>query len=147
MRCCASWYCRTTICNAPGLDVQCWWKTKKMNINILIAKGGDLSPFSPPWLRLCLLWMGLLWTWSVLNGLLWVVCYERVCFECELFWSMVMLLWVTSFKLLTVMGSGQKPPHSEGGGSNCIRCNDFYLKNKNVNYRKWFWSFQDEWKP
>ena len=30
-----------------------------------------------------LLWMGLLWMWSVLNGPLWVVCYERVCFECE----------------------------------------------------------------
>jgi len=30
-----------------------------------------------------LLWMGLLWTWSVLNGLLWMVCYERVCFEWE----------------------------------------------------------------
>jgi len=27
--------------------------------------------------------MGLLWTWSVLNGLLWMVCYERVCFEWE----------------------------------------------------------------
>ena len=28
-----------------------------------------------------LLWMGLLWTWSVLIGLLWMVCFERVCFE------------------------------------------------------------------
>jgi len=27
------------------LDLQCWWKSKKININSLIAKGG-LSPFS-----------------------------------------------------------------------------------------------------
>jgi len=30
-----------------------------------------------------LLWTGLLWTWSVPNDLLRVVCYERVCFERE----------------------------------------------------------------
>ena len=35
-------------CNAPDLDLQCWWKTKEININILIVKGGGLSPFSPP---------------------------------------------------------------------------------------------------
>ena len=35
-------------CNAS--DYKCWWKTKKMNINILIR--GGLSPFSPPLLRL-----------------------------------------------------------------------------------------------
>ena len=27
-------------------------------------------------------------------------------------------------------------PHTEGGGGNCICCNNFDLKNKNVNYRK-----------
>jgi len=41
-------YFRRTFCNTPDLDLQCWWKTKKININILIAKGGSLSPFSPP---------------------------------------------------------------------------------------------------
>ena len=29
------------------LTVQCWWKTKKININILIAKG-ELEPLQPP---------------------------------------------------------------------------------------------------
>jgi len=29
---------------------------------------------------------------------------------------------------------------------NCICCNNFNLKNKNVNCRKLLWSFQDEWK-
>jgi len=57
-----------------------------------------------------LLWIGLLWTWSVLNGLLWVVCYERVCFEWEQFWTMVMFLWITSFKLFTVIGFRSKVP-------------------------------------
>jgi len=41
----ALWHCQRTFCNAPDLDSQCWWKTKKININILIAKGG-LSPFN-----------------------------------------------------------------------------------------------------
>jgi len=30
------------------LTVQCWWKTKKININILIAKGGAWAPSAPP---------------------------------------------------------------------------------------------------
>ena len=39
-------------CTRSRLTVQCWWKTKKININILIAKGG-LKPLQPPpWLRL-----------------------------------------------------------------------------------------------
>jgi len=38
--CYALWYCRRTFCNAPDLDLQCWWKTKKININILIAREG-----------------------------------------------------------------------------------------------------------
>ena len=55
---------------------------------------------------------GLLWVvcyeWSVMSGLLWVVCYERVCFEWEPFWSIVMCLWVTTFKLFTVIGFSAK---------------------------------------
>jgi len=53
---------------------------------------------------------GLLWKWSVLNGLLWVACYERVCLEWEPFWIIVMFLWVTSFKLFTVIGFSAKAP-------------------------------------
>jgi len=64
-----------------------------------------------------LFWAGLLWTWSVLNGLSWVVCYERVCFEWKPFWSIVMFLWVTSFKLFTVIGFNTKAP----------------------SYRRWWW--------
>jgi len=52
----------------------------------------------------------LLWKWSVSNGLLWVVCYERVCFEWEPSWSIVMFLWVTSFKLFSVIGLCAKVP-------------------------------------
>ena len=40
-------------CTRSRLTVQCWWKTKKININNLIAKGGDWAPSAPPWLRLC----------------------------------------------------------------------------------------------
>jgi len=47
------WFCQRTFCNAPNLHLQSWWKTQKININILIAKvGRGLSPCSPPWLRL-----------------------------------------------------------------------------------------------
>ena len=53
---------------------------------------------------------GLLWKWSILNGLLWVVRYERVCFEWEPFWSVVMFLWVPIFKLFTVIGFSAKAP-------------------------------------
>jgi len=31
------WFRQRTFCNAPDLDLQCWGKTKKININILIA--------------------------------------------------------------------------------------------------------------
>ena len=34
-------------CTRSRLIVQCWWKTKKISINILIAKGG-LEPLQPP---------------------------------------------------------------------------------------------------
>ena len=34
-------------CTRSPLTVQCWWKSKKININILIAKGG-LEPLQPP---------------------------------------------------------------------------------------------------
>jgi len=54
-----------------------------------------------------LLWMGLLWTWSILNGLLWVVFYERVCYEWEPIWSTAT---VTSFELFTVIGFIAKAP-------------------------------------
>ena len=47
---------------------------------------------------------------SVLNGLLWVAWYERVCFEWEPFWIIVIFLWVTSFKLFTVIGFSAKAP-------------------------------------
>ena len=47
MCCYALWYCQRIFCNAPDLDLQCWWKTKNININILIAKGG-LEPLQPP---------------------------------------------------------------------------------------------------
>ena len=67
------------------------------------------------------------------SGLFWMVCYKWVYFQWEPFWSIIMFLWDTTFKLF-------------GGGSNYWCCNNFDLKNKNVNYRKWFWSFQDEWK-
>ena len=44
-------------CTRSRLTVQCWWKTKKININILIAKGGGLEPLQPtPWLRLWQRW-------------------------------------------------------------------------------------------
>jgi len=33
-------YCLRTFCNAHDLELQCWWKTKKININILIDIGG-----------------------------------------------------------------------------------------------------------
>jgi len=53
----------------------------------------------------------LLWKWYVLNGsVVNVVCYERVYFEWEPFWSSVMFLWVTSFKLFTVIGFSAKWP-------------------------------------
>jgi len=45
-RFCLCFYQRT-FCSEPDLDLQCWWKNKKININILIAKGG-LEPFQPP---------------------------------------------------------------------------------------------------
>jgi len=32
--------------------LKCWWKTKKININILIAKEGAWAPSAPHWLRL-----------------------------------------------------------------------------------------------
>ena len=44
------------------------------------------------------------------NSLLWVACYERACFEWEPFWIIVIFLWVTSFKLFTVIGSSAKAP-------------------------------------
>ena len=34
------------------------------------------------------------------------------------------------------VGFRSKVPYTEGGGGNCICCNNFDLKNKNVNYRK-----------
>jgi len=40
-------FCQRTFCNEPDLDLHCWWKTKKININILIAKG-RLEPLQPP---------------------------------------------------------------------------------------------------
>jgi len=40
-------YCQRTFCNATDLDLQCWWKTTKININILIAQGG-IEPLQPP---------------------------------------------------------------------------------------------------
>ena len=43
--------------------------------------------------------------WSVMSGLLWTVC-----FEWEPFWSMVMFLWVTSFKRFAVIGFRLKYP-------------------------------------
>ena len=52
MCCYALWYRQRIFCNALDLDLQYWWKTKKININILIAKGG-WAPSAPPWLRLC----------------------------------------------------------------------------------------------
>ena len=48
MCCYALWYCQRIFCNAPDLDLQCWWKSKKININILIAKGGAWAPSAPP---------------------------------------------------------------------------------------------------
>ena len=54
MCCYALRHCQRIFCNAPDLDLQCWWKTKKININILIAKGGDWAPSAPPCLRLWL---------------------------------------------------------------------------------------------
>jgi len=39
-------------CTRSRLIVQCWWKTKKISINILIAKGWDWTPSASPWLRL-----------------------------------------------------------------------------------------------
>ena len=71
---------------------------------------------------------GLLWKWSVLNGLLWVVSYERVCFEWEPFWSIVMFLWVTTFKLFTVIGFSAKVPSHWRWWCNCICCNNFDLR-------------------
>ena len=47
MCCFALWYCQRIFCNAPDLDLQCWWKTKKININILIAVGA-WAPSAPP---------------------------------------------------------------------------------------------------
>jgi len=35
-------------CTRSRLTVQCWWKTKKINIHILIAKEGAWAPSSPP---------------------------------------------------------------------------------------------------
>jgi len=35
-------------CTRSRLTVQCWWKIKKININILIAKGGAWNPSAPP---------------------------------------------------------------------------------------------------
>ena len=48
MCCYALWYCQRIFCNAPDLDLQCWWKTKKININILIVKGWAWAPSAPP---------------------------------------------------------------------------------------------------
>jgi len=48
MCCYALWYCQRIFCNASDLDLQCWWKTKKININILIAKRGACTPSAPP---------------------------------------------------------------------------------------------------
>ena len=47
MCCYALRYCQRIFCNAPDLDLQYWWKTKQININILIAKGG-FEPLQPP---------------------------------------------------------------------------------------------------
>jgi len=40
------------ICNAPDFDLQCWWKTKKTNINIVIVRW-DWSPLAPLCAPLC----------------------------------------------------------------------------------------------
>ena len=80
------------------------------------------------------------------HGLLWVACYERVCLEWEPFWSIVIFLWVTSFKLFTVIGFSAKAPSYWRWWWQLHMLQKFDLKNKNVNYTKWFWSFQDEWK-
>ena len=65
------------------------------------------------------------------RGLLWVICYERVYFE----WEPLLFCFYESrvSNCLLKLGSAQKPPHTEGGGGNCICCNNFDLKNKNVN--------------
>ena len=95
---------------------------------------------------------------SVIN----VVCYERVCLESGLFWTSLLwtgLFWMVCYErsvmngfvlnghhfesllcfnesrvsnCLLSLGSVQKPPHTEGGGGNCICCNNCDLKNKNV---------------
>jgi len=89
---------------------------------------------------------GLLWT-----GLFWMVCYEWPVMNGSAlngnhFESLLYFYESGVSNCLLQLGSAQKPLHTEGGGGNCICCNNVDLKNKNVNYTKWFWSFQDEWK-
>ena len=54
-----------------------------MNGSVMSGSVINMVCYESGLFRTGLLWMGLLWTLSVLNGLLWVVCYERVCFEWE----------------------------------------------------------------
>jgi len=52
-----------------------------------------------------LLWTGLLWTWSVLSGRLWMVCFEWVCFgrtPSKTPWKALYTIWLATLKLKMV---------------------------------------------
>jgi len=85
----ARYICITTICTVGNLQIfnlGHFFSSKHSVMNVeRIKRFVNRVCYECCLLWTGLLWTGLLWTWSVLSGLLWMVCFERTPFKIKLY--------------------------------------------------------------
>ena len=99
-------------CTWSRLTVQCWWKTKKININILIAKVGAWAPSAPP------LAAPLSWAKGKIAPAVLIMRQNR---HCQIYWQ-ILHPEKNSMRSTVLQVRGRKSPLLLGGETLGLRC-------------------------